>query len=126
MTEGGKKPSLDELDAKIRAAKEHAGLTQRQKLGKDRRNGDEARGLSFAIRLGTELVAALMIGVGVGYFLDRWLETGPWFMIAFFFLGAAAGIMNVYRAALGYDSSVGYHKADGKEGEGNESDPDRK
>jgi len=47
------------------------------------------------------LVAALIVGVGIGLLLDRWLGTTPWFLIVFFLLGAAAGILNVYRAASG-------------------------
>ena len=49
------------------------------------------------MRIGTELVAALAVGVGVGYALDLWLGTKPWLMVAFFFLGSATGIYNVYR-----------------------------
>ena len=55
----------------------------------------------MAIRIGTEMVAALIVGVGIGYFLDNWLGTKPWFLVVFFFLGAGAGVLNVYRAASG-------------------------
>ena len=61
-------------------------------------------GLGVAFRIGVELVAALVVGVGIGLLLDNWLGTGPWFLVAFFFLGAAAGVLNVYRAASG----IGY------------------
>ena len=53
----------------------------------------------FAFRIGIELVAALMVGAGLGWLLDRWLGTGPFLFLLFFFLGAAAGILNVFRAA---------------------------
>jgi ATP synthase protein I len=58
-------------------------------------------GLGVAFRIGVELVAALVVGVGVGLLLDSWLGSTPWFLIVFFFLGAAAGVLNVYRAASG-------------------------
>ncbi|HAT50659.1 MAG: AtpZ/AtpI family protein [Nitrospirae bacterium] len=64
------------------------------------RNASVARGTSgaaLAMRLGTELVVATMIGVGMGALLDHWLHTGPWFTVVFLFLGAAAGVRNVYR-----------------------------
>jgi len=48
--------------------------------------------------IGTELVAAVAVGVGLGYVLDLWLGTKPWLMMVFFFLGSAAGMLNVYRA----------------------------
>ena len=44
-------------------------------------------------------MAALAVGVGIGWLLDRWLGTLPLFLLIFFFLGAAAGLLNVYRAA---------------------------
>ena len=57
------------------------------------------KGLSIAFRIGIELVSALVVGVGIGYLLDVWLDTKPWFLVGFFFVGAAAGMLNVYRAA---------------------------
>jgi ATP synthase protein I len=66
-------------------------------------------GFGMAMRIGTELVAALIVGVGIGFFLDKWLGTAPWFLVVFFFLGAGAGILNVYRmtAGLGSDPEDG-------------------
>jgi ATP synthase protein I len=64
--------------------------------------------LGFAFRITTELVAAVVVGVAVGWGLDRWLDTKPWFLIVFFFLGVAAGVVNVYRVtqSSGGDGSV--------------------
>lgn len=70
----------------------------------------EVSGYSMAIRIGTELVAALIVGVGIGYFVDNWLDTKPWFLVLFFFLGSAAGILNVYRAANSLGIAVGCSK----------------
>jgi len=36
-----------------------------------------------------------VVGVGIGYLLDTWLDTKPWFLVGFFFVGAAAGVLNV-------------------------------
>ena len=52
----------------------------------------------FAFRIGVELVAGLLVGAGIGWLLDRWLGTSPFLLLLFFFLGAAAGILNVFRA----------------------------
>ena len=49
--------------------------------------------------LGTELVAAVAVGTIIGFILDSWFDTKPWLIIIFFFLGAAAGMLNVIRAA---------------------------
>ena len=52
-----------------------------------------------AFKLGTELVAAVAVGTIIGFILDSWFGTKPWLIIIFFFLGAAAGMLNVIRAA---------------------------
>ncbi len=65
-------------------------------------NNDEAKRGSFmgnAFKLGTELVAAVAVGTIIGFILDSWFDTKPWLIIIFFFLGAAAGMINVIRAA---------------------------
>ena len=55
--------------------------------------------MGSAFKLGTELVAAVVVGTIIGFILDSWFDTKPWFMIIFFFLGAAAGMLNVVKAA---------------------------
>lgn len=72
----------------------------------------EGAGLSFAVRIGVELVAALIVGVGIGLLLDRWLGTAPWLLLLFFVLGASAGLLNVYRMTAGYGYGTGYRKPD--------------
>ena len=47
--------------------------------------------------VGLAFVLALALGFWFGHLLDTWLGTSPWFAIVFFFLGLAAGILNVYR-----------------------------
>ncbi len=69
------------------------------------------RGLGQALRISTELVAALIVGVGLGYFADTMLETAPFGLIAGVFLGAAAGAMNVYRAAAGLGGTPGFPRS---------------
>ena len=64
-------------------------------------NENEKRGLFMgsAFRLGTELVAAVVVGTIIGFILDNWFGTKPWFIITFFFIGVIAGILNVIRVA---------------------------
>lgn len=57
-------------------------------------------GLGQAVRIGTELLAALMVGGGLGWLADTYLfSTGPWGLVAGLILGAIAGVLNAYRAA---------------------------
>ncbi len=60
------------------------------------------------MRVGIELVAALAIGVGLGYLADRWLGTLPLMSLLGFVFGSAAGILNVYRTATGQGSAIGF------------------
>ena len=62
---------------------------------------NEKRGLFMgsAFRLGTELVAAVMVGTIIGFILDNWFDTKPWFIITFFFIGVIAGMLNVIKVA---------------------------
>src|SRR4030065_2262607 len=47
-----------------------------------------------------ELAVSVIIGLAVGYYLDKWLGTGPWMTVAWIGIGFAAGIRSLYRAAL--------------------------
>ena len=58
-----------------------------------------AASLGKAMKISTELVAAVVVGTTLGYILDSWFDTKPWLIIIFFFLGAAAGMLNVFKAA---------------------------
>ena len=73
----------------------------KSKIKKELLNDNEKRGsfMGNAFKLGTELVAAVAVGTIIGFILDSWFDTKPWLIITFFFLGAAAGILNVIRAA---------------------------
>tara|TARA_Y100000389_G_C17412266_1_gene491637 strand:+ start:635 stop:919 length:285 start_codon:yes stop_codon:yes gene_type:complete len=65
-------------------------------------NSEEQQKSSFmgnAFKLGTELVASVAVGTIIGFILDNWFDTKPWFIIIFFFLGSAAGMLNVVKAA---------------------------
>ncbi|MDM7945184.1 AtpZ/AtpI family protein [Oceanibaculum nanhaiense] len=70
--------------------------------------------LGTGLRIGVEMVSALAVGLGIGWLLDAWLDTKPWLMVVFFFLGAGAGVMNVYRAITGIGLAPGYKKPTAK------------
>ena len=55
--------------------------------------------LGKALKISTELVAAVVIGTTLGFILDKWFDTRPWLTISFFFMGVAAGILNVIKSA---------------------------
>ncbi|MAU37941.1 MAG: hypothetical protein CBC54_004190 [Rhizobiales bacterium TMED94] len=61
----------------------------------------EKRGnsIGLAFRLSTELVSGIVVGSIMGWSLDKWLGSQPWFFLIFFILGIAAGIINVIKTA---------------------------
>ena len=73
----------------------------KSKIKKETSNGSQKHGsfMGDAFKLGTELVAAVAVGTIIGFILDSWFDTKPWLIIIFFFLGAAAGMLNVIKSA---------------------------
>ena len=74
-----------------------AKLKIKQKVRSD--NEKKGAFMGSAFKLGTELVSAVAVGTIIGFILDSWFDTKPWLIIIFFFLGAAAGMLNVIRTA---------------------------
>lgn len=61
-------------------------------------------GLGRAARLGTEFIAAILVGAGIGYVGDVALGTGPWLMLVMLLVGFASGILNIVRATAEMDA----------------------
>lgn len=55
--------------------------------------------LGKIMKVVVEIVAAMAVGLGIGILIDNYFDTRPFFIIVFFLLGSAAGIMNVFRVA---------------------------
>ena len=66
--------------------------------------------LAFGWRIGIELVGAIVVAVFIGWAIDKWFGRRPWGMVVFFFLGVAAGMLNVYRAVMGLGGAVGFRQ----------------
>ncbi len=98
---------LERLAVRLRQAR---GGSPGPEPDKNDNNQPPKSALGLAFRVGVELVSAVAIGLGIGWLLDRWLDTRPWLMLVFIFLGGAAGILNVYRMARGFGYAVGYQQ----------------
>jgi len=62
------------------------------------KNGNSSS-IGIALKLSTELVAAVAVGTIIGFIFDKTFDTKPWFILIFFFVGVVAGITNVIRSA---------------------------
>lgn len=107
MSESGPPDPLARLGERLdKARQERAG-------GRGPGGGDtsasQGGALGFGFRIGIELVAALCVGLAFGWVCYHFLPP-PWGvigLIVFFFLGAGAGTLNVFRAAQGIGRGQG-------------------
>ena len=60
---------------------------------------DDMRAFGTLGGVGLAFVIAIVLGAGGGLLLDRWIGVGHWGFFVGFFLGLAAGIVNVVRAS---------------------------
>ena len=58
---------------------------------------DENRKTGFAYAAGIALFASVATFTVIGYLLDRWFGTQPWFLIGGIVLGSAGGLFEFIR-----------------------------
>ncbi len=85
--------NLKEISTRLESAKKN--INKREKINKS----SNAASLGKALKISTELVAAVVVGTTIGFLLDNWFGTKPLLTICFFIMGVAAGILNVFRSA---------------------------
>lgn len=86
---------LDALKAELGTA-QHEETEKANQAGGGRDSGAIGKGL----RAGSELLAGVLVGGGIGYFIDSHTGFSPVFLIAFVLIGMAAGFWNVYRLTV--------------------------
>ncbi len=84
---------FSELSARLKIAKKKANKNSFTN------NKKSSSALGTALKLSTEMVAAVFVGSIIGFILDNWFDSKPWLTVIFFFVGAVAGISNVIRSA---------------------------
>ena len=68
----------------------------------DKREPDgRYRGIGL-VGMGWVMVASVLMCMGAGWLIDRWLGTAPWFFIGLLLLGVVAGFVELIRMALRY------------------------
>ena len=84
---------LKEISTRLKIAKKNI------KQIDEKSRGSNAASLGKALKISTELVAAVVVGSTIGFLLDNWFDTKPLLIICFFIMGVAAGILNVFKSA---------------------------
>ena len=84
---------LKEISTRLKIAKKNIRKVEQKKADSN------AASLGKALKISTELVAAVVVGSTIGFLLDSWFDTKPLLIICFFIMGVAAGILNVFKSA---------------------------
>lgn len=98
MSERKRPIDLSRLQKRIDDARERGEAAERPDVSK-RAMG---KGYGMAIRLVAEMIAALVVSVALGLWLDSLMGVAPLFLMILLVMGMAAGVMNVYRAVSGF------------------------
>ena len=98
MSEESGEEEAVSFEERLRAARSRQGLDAPLPLAAG--DSGDLGGMSpwgIGLRVGVELVSALVVAVAIGYGLDRWFGTKPILTAVFVLLGGAAGVLNVWR-----------------------------
>ena len=117
MVDTDKPPTLEDVSARLKALQDAAAV---KKTSEQEKQGS-ARIAGVGFRIGVELIAGVLVGGGLGYFIDTEFDTKPIFMLAFIALGFAASLMSVLRILKNLDHAVGLGRAV-RDKEGREKD----
>jgi F0F1-type ATP synthase assembly protein I len=66
-----------------------------------KKSEDVTRQSALALELPFTLVGAVVVGGALGYFLDKWLHTGPWLLVILGAAGFYGGVREVIRRLPG-------------------------
>jgi ATP synthase protein I len=61
-----------------------------------RNNSELMKSLGFLSSVGICMVASCLIGLAMGFYLDKWLGTSPWMTLIFLALGITSGFRNIF------------------------------
>ena len=86
--------SEDDLKARIDKARSDYENRHRPK-GRNATHGAAGAALFHAF----QLVASVLVGLGIGFAIDKFAGTGPWGMLIFLVFGVIAGFRSIIRSA---------------------------
>ena len=102
-TNGGRSAD-DDAVLRARLSKLSSALQQHRDPAEPEANVPDSQSLgatNLGMRVLVEFVSAIGVGALIGWQIDTWAHTGPLFLVVFLFLGMAAGMVNIYRIAMG-------------------------
>ena len=90
---------IDEIDAQVKKAR---GTVEKPSQGAVVSH----RQTAVAYRVLVDMIAGLLVGGLLGYWLDRWLGWAPFGLIGCLIVGFAAGVNNAWRAIRVFSEDV--------------------
>ncbi len=100
----GDRRRIDELEARLKKARGPA-VSPKQ----DMRVSHRETGVAYRVLI--DMIAGLLVGGFLGYWLDRWMGWAPYSLVGGLILGFAAGVNNAWRAIRVYSEEAA--KGDG-------------
>jgi ATP synthase protein I len=85
------------FEERLAAARDKRGLEVTPLGAGKSPDGLDGSALAIGMRVGVEMVSALVVAVAIGWGLDWLFGTRPILMAVFVLLGGAAGVLNVWR-----------------------------
>src|ERR1044071_1000412 len=95
----GARRGVEEMDAKLRAARV---ANPKPSQNEPPSNVMSHRQTGVAYRVLVDMIAGLLVGGFLGYWLDRWWGSKPYMLVAMTVLGFAGGMSNAWRAIKSY------------------------
>ena len=95
MEQDPNKARLDSLSKRLGEIKK----SQDAETARQRSERGSSKGVATGMRIVTELLAAILGSLLIGWFLDRMFGTSPWFLLVLLFLGMGAAFRNVWKIA---------------------------
>jgi ATP synthase protein I len=92
------KARLNRLSTAIKAETTH--VVEERKAAETKPDKGMGKALAMGLRVGSELVAGVLVGGFIGWWIDRWLGTSPFGLLIMLLIGMASGFWSVYRIAM--------------------------
>jgi ATP synthase protein I len=107
MSDQGSNPGNRDAELKARLDKLSGAIQAEMIQADDDRKAAEARAsdsgtgkaMAAGFRVASELLAGVLVGAFIGWWIDRWLNSSPIALLVLTLLGTVAGFWNVYRFA---------------------------
>ena len=95
----GTRQRVEEMEAKLKAAR---AANPRPSHSEPPSNVMSQRQTGVAYRILVDMIAGLLVGGFLGYWLDRWLGWAPYSLVTGLVVGFVAGANNAWRAIRAY------------------------